>query len=170
MMYRRLPMLIGLTLSVLVAGGCTKLFTNTPPLAPVVIFAPVSESQGVLDYLHTIQNWPADRLEVHLEALEKAYAAQPDEALRLRLAIALGFGRCASCKSARAIKLFKAVRNTAEDGASVALAMLCIDTLEARANIAATKQQLAREQQQIRELQQKLDALTSIEESLHQRE
>ena len=171
----------GLVLTVLFTGGCAKLFTD-PPTAPLVVTEtapvlesapmeiPVSESQDILDYFHGIQDWTPERFSAHLSALEKAYAVQPDDALRMRLAIALGFGRCADCKPARAISLFNEVRDTAGDGVTVALASLCIDLLEAKAKITATNRQLAKERKLVKELQQKLDALTLIEESLHQRE
>ncbi len=174
MMSRRQGLSIGLVLIALITGGCTKLYTELPP--PPVVEAPepvlvfISDSQGILDYFYGIQHWPLEDVDSHLSELEKAYATQPDEALRLRLAIVLGFGRCAECKPARAMNLFKEVRDTADDGASVVLADLCIDLLEARSSIAATNKQLVKEQQIVKELQQKLNALTLIEESLHQRE
>ena len=128
------------------------------------------QEQVVLEQLHTVQQWSPGQFESELPVLEQAYVQQPTEVNRLRLAVSLGFGRCHKCDSARALKLFKATLESAQDDAVIALASLCIELLEAKAMITENNSALLNEQQRIIELQQKLDDLTSIEESLHLRE
>lgn len=181
MIVQRLLFSLVLASTILATGGCANLFID-PPTAPLIPPPeekipklppkpmPVSASQGILDYLYDIQDWTPERLDAHVAELENAYAVQPDEALRMRLAIALGFGSCPECKRSRAKNLFNEVLDTAQDGAALAMASLCIDLLEAKAKISATSRQLVKERTLANELQQKLDALTLIEESLHQRE
>lgn len=181
MIVQRLLFLLVLVLTILLTGGCASLFID-PPAAQVIeppkkiIPAlppeprPASASQGILDYLYDIQGWAPERLNAHVAELEKAYAVQPDEALRMRLAIVLGFGRCAECKQSRAKNLFDEVLGTAQDGAALAMASLCIDLIDAKAKISATNRKLVKERKLANELQKKLEALTLIEESLHQRE
>lgn len=146
-----------LTIVVFMLAGCASM--QWPP-----------QEQVVLEQLYTAQQWTPDQLESELPTLEQAFAQQPTTVNRLRLAVALGFGRCHTCDSARALTLFKETLESAQDDAVIALASLCIDVLEAKARIAENNAALLNGQQRINELQQKLDDLTSIEESLHLRD
>jgi len=146
-----------LALAALMMTGCTS--WNLLPL-----------EQRVLEQVHSVKQWAPERLEGELPVLEQAYAQRPNTVNRLRLAVSLGFGRCHKCDSARALRLFKETLQSSQDNSVVALASLSIELLESKAMMAEKNSALVNQQQRINELQQKLNDLTLIEESLHLRE
>ena len=126
--------------------------------------------QRVLAQYRSVQQWSPERFDIELPVLEQAYAKVPSIVNRLRLAVSLGFGRCRKCDPARAHELFKETLQSSQNNSVVALVTLALDLLEAQATIADKSSALLNQQQRLNELQQKLDDLTSIEESLHLRE
>lgn len=156
----RILMSLALAVSALMVSGCASL-----PAEQVE-----SAQQGILDHLSAVQQWPPEQLDTQLPVLESAYVQDPVTENRLRLAVTLAFGDCDKCDSVRALKLFKEEVEAGNYNASTAFASLCVDLLEAKANTVKASKDLAKERQKVKELQQKLDALTSIEKSLHLRE
>ncbi len=161
-----------LALVVLMMAGCAKLFTlpSEPSESRVSLVPQVSLEQRVLEQFHTVQKMSPEQFEIELPALELAYAQVPNTFNRLRLAVSLGFGQCQKCDSARALKLFKETLQSSQDDSVLALASLSIELLESKAMMTDKNLALANLQQQVKQLQQKLNDLTSIEESLHLRE
>jgi len=144
----------------LLASGCSG-FLKT---------APVPESQDSLEQLGEIRQWSAARFVSELPVLEKNFSDDPSVGNRLRLAIALGFGECANCDPARAVELLQTLVASHTDGIEPELASLYLELLETRKMMAASQAQLLEQQRKLKKLQEKLEALTSIEESLHLRE
>ncbi len=126
--------------------------------------------QRVLEQYRSVQQWSPEQFDNELPVLEQAYVQVPSTINRLRLAVALGFGQCRKCDSDRALKLFNETLQASRNNSVVALVTLALDLLEAKATMAEKSSALQNQQQRLNELQQKLDDLTSIEESLHLRE
>lgn len=126
--------------------------------------------QDVLGQYSEVQQRSAKQLESELPALENAYQRYPSDYNRVYLAVVLGFGDCGKCDRRRALKLFNETAESGRDVSMVTLASIFAELLETRARVDASSAQLQKEQQRIEELQQKLNALTSIEESLRSRE
>ena len=169
MMRRRLCMLLLVAQTALFVGGCANLrWEPTQQVEPAEPVQPAE--QDILEQLRDVQQWSPEQFKAELPVLEADYANSPTVENRLRLALALGFGRCHQCDKRRALSLFTEAVDTGGDRPLAAFAALCVDLLETQAKIAAAGKQLAKEQARVEDLQQKLDALTSIEESLHQRE
>jgi len=152
-----------LALLVLMMAGCAGL----PSQQSVAL--PVPAVQSVLEQFRTVQKISPGKINAKVPALELAYAQVPNTVNRLRLAVMLGFGQCQKCDSGRALKLFKETLESSSENSVVALASLSIELLELKAMIADKNSALLNQQQQVIQLQQKLDGLTSIEESLHLR-
>ncbi len=161
-----------LALVVFMMAGCANLFTlPSESSVPHVSLAPqVSLEQRVLEQFRTVQKMSPEQFETELPVLELAYAQAPNMFNRLCLAISLGFGQCQKCDSAHALKLFKETLQSSQDDSILALASLSIELLESKAMMTDKNLALANLQQQVKQLQQKLNDLTSIEESLHLRE
>ncbi len=180
----RVLLLLVLAVSVLANSGCSFLRPEQVEVEseePVVydrlsIDEPLpSEPEAsveliLLDHLSDVQQWSPEQFDAQLPILENSYLHAPVTENRLSLAVTLGFGDCDKCDSTRALELFKEELESGSDERSIVFAALCVDLLEARANTIKAKKDLAKERRKVKGLQQKLDALTSIEESLHQRE
>jgi len=158
---------LNLALLVLMMAGCAGL-TSMPSQQPVAS-PQLSLVQSALEQFRMLQKMPPGKIDRQLPALEQAYAQDPDAVNRLRLAVSHGFGKCKKCDSGRALKLFKETLESTPEDLVAALASLSIDLLESRAMIADKSSALLNQQQKVKQLQQKLDDLTSIEESLHLR-
>ncbi|ALP52554.1 hypothetical protein Tel_04995 [Candidatus Tenderia electrophaga] len=167
--------------SSLLLAGCSglPLWLETPEAKrnPAASVAPLTAEQAVLQQFAWVQRAAAEQLERELPALEEVFALQPVERHRLRLAVTLGFADCRGCDRQRAVELFQQSQREAEEDTTRTLAAMFLDLLETRTQLEARGTELARQrqaaqalQQQLGALQEKLDALTSIEESLHQRE
>ncbi len=158
-----------LTLLILMMAGCASLFSV--PSEPRVSLVPqVPLAQYVLEQFRIVQKMSAEQFEGEVLALEQAYAQEPNTVNRLRLAVSLGFGQCQKCDSVNALKLFKETLESSQDDSVLALASLSIELLESKAMMADQDLVVVNLQQQVKQLQQKLNDLTSIEKSLHLRE
>lgn len=183
----------GLLTSVLLAvvamavTACSQLPMLWAPAAEqsVTVERPAPPADHVaLQQYDWIKGKSAEQLSSEVRALSEGVALQPGAPQRLRLAVTLGFGQCPECEVERAEALLRQIEAEGETESSRALAGIFLQLLEAQAQIAAQRQELLQARQRIETtqqqrrslqhdlaaLQQKLDALTSIEESLHQRE
>jgi hypothetical protein len=177
----RAPYLVTLTilfLSSVLMSGCSHL----PSLwgAPVaeggdaaMVLEPPGAEQAGLKQFSRLQTLSPQRQADELSILEQA---QSGTMQRMRLAVMLGFGDCPRCDRKRAVELFRQLQANDEGAAAQVLAGLYLKLLESQAQLEASSKEVARQRQQMQglkqqqdELQKKLDALTSIEESLHRR-
>ncbi len=168
MKVRYLFVRLNLAVLVFIMAGCVHL-PPVPSPPPVSLSPQLSLLRSVVEQLHTAQKMSPEKITAELLALEQAYARMPNVHNRLRLAVSLGFGKCKKCDSDRALKLFKKTPESNQENLVVALVALSIELLESKAVIEEKDSGLLRQQQQVKQLQQKLDDLTSIEESLHLR-
>ena len=162
---------LSLVLLVVTMTGCAGLTPKPKPSPQQLPLPPqLTLLQSVLEQFGTVQTLSPVQIDAELVILEQAYTQTPDALNRLRLAVSHGFGKCKACDSGRGLKLFKETLASNQADAVVALASLSVELIESRAMLAEKASALLQRQQQIKQLQQKLDDLASIEKSLHLRQ
>jgi hypothetical protein len=148
-------------LFVLGLGACLAAGCATPPgavkPAPVVA-RPVSESENLLGYYHSLRGLSAADLGKEHELARQAYARARTDYNRVRYAMVLTVPSSTFHDDARALEMLEPVaRNPA--GQLQPLASLLAGHLQERKKLDANAQAL----------QQKLDALRSLERSMIER-
>ncbi len=149
-----------------------------------------SPSQGgLLEEYKQVSVWTAVETEQAVGQRERLYAASPAGINRVRLALALGFGKGKAVDAKRASRLFDEVAKNPDDHtpdqrlfAEILLALLKersqadarMGGVEAKLNAAEARagtlgKQLESERSRADALAKKLDALMSIEKSLQKR-
>ena len=154
---------------VLLLGGCSQ--WELPP---------VLEGSGVLvetDWLHElrrVQQLPAAEQAAELEARRKAYRADTTNDHRLRLALLLALGKGEVRDESRALTLLEELDSDSQGPSEAALAGLLRQWLRERqrllGQLQAERKALAERDSRIQELESQLDAVTSIEKSIRQRQ
>ncbi|MDH3286557.1 MAG: hypothetical protein OEP48_02360 [Betaproteobacteria bacterium] len=119
---------------------------------------PISDVESLLLYYHHIGKLKEDQLSRELEISRRAYARKRSDFNRVRLAMLLGLPNTALSDNARALELLDSVAKN-EGGEFSALAALLAAQVRDRQRLDATAQ----------DLQQKLDALKSLERSMMER-
>jgi hypothetical protein len=148
-------------LLLLAAGACLAAGCAAPPgtvkPAPVVA-RPVSESESLLGYYHNLRGLPAADLGKEYELARQAYARARTDYNRVRYAMLLTVPNATFHDEARALEMLDPVARN--PGAQLQpLASLLASHLQERRKLDANAQAL----------QQKLDALRSLERSIIER-
>jgi len=167
-------------LVLLLAGVLTGCSLSMPSLQDRLALPPSlsSETTSLLVYANTLGSWPRNRVRAELARLEKARCPEsPDSPDCLRLAMLLGLTGAPERDDARARTLltsYLAARPAgAEPDGERELAALLLATLDDRRRqtreLRNAEAALARERSERRTLQQQLDQLKAIEESINRR-
>ena len=120
-----------------------------PPVRP-----PVSDSETLLTYVDHVRKLPAAEFAKELDTVRKLYARARTETNRMRYAILLSAPAAGSGEDSRAMELLDPLLKSADAGVR-ALATLLIAQIQ--------------EQRRAQGLQQKLDALMSLDKSMIER-
>jgi len=154
------PRFLGTILCLAFFGGCGVLpETVTQEPAPTVQpERPMSDVESLLLYYRHIGRLKEGQLSRELEISRRAYAREPSDFNRVRLAMLFGLPDTSLTDSARAVELLEPVAKNAT-GEFSALAALLVAQLHQRRQLDAT----------VQDLQQKLDALKSLERSMMER-
>lgn len=156
-MKARLVGLVGCCALLASCGTLQEVETQEP--APAVqVQRPISDVENLLLYYRHIGKLKEDQLTRELEISSRAYARERSDFNRVRLAMLLGLPNTALSDPARALELLESVAKN-EGGEFSALAALLAVQLRDRQRLDATAQ----------DLQQKLDALQSLERSMMER-
>jgi hypothetical protein len=148
--------LLPLAVAACLAAGCAAPPGTAKP-APVVS-RPVSESENLLGYYHTLRGLSAADLGKEHELARQAYARARTDYNRVRYAMVLTVPNATSHDDARALEMLEPVAKN--PGAQLQpLASLLASHLQERKKLDATAQAL----------QQKLEALRSLERSIIER-
>jgi hypothetical protein len=141
-------------------AGCAALkdAEMQEPAPSVQVQRPVSDVESLLLYFRHIGQLKENQLGREHEISRKAYARERSDFNRVRLAMLLGLPNSALSDNARALELLEPVAKN-EAGEFSALAALLAAQLHERKRLDATAQ----------DLQQKLDALQSLERSMMER-
>lgn len=170
--------------SLLLVGGCANMSMLH------------SSQTTLLEDYRQVRSWSAVQTETGVRERDQLYAQEASGMNRLRLALALGFGKGAATDSKRALQLFdesaKAVgvmhsnealfaevfagvlKERLQSEAKISAAEVKVNAAEAKSSAAETKistlnRQVESERGRADELEKKLEALKSIEKSLRKR-
>ena len=153
---RRPGRLVLLAAAVGLAAGCAAPPGSVKP-APVVA-RPVSESENLLGYYHNLRGLQAADLGKEYELARQAYARGRTDYNRVRYAMVLAMPGSTFQDDARALEMLELVAKN-PNGQLQPLASLLASHLQERRKLDANAQAL----------QQKLDALRSLERSIIER-
>ncbi len=154
------PRLFGMIFCVGLLAGCAELpDTATQKPAPTVERErPISDVESLLLYYRHIGRLKQGQLNRELEISRRAYAREPSDFNRIRLAMLFGLPDTSLTDDARALELLEPLAKNGS-GEFSALASLLAEQLRERKRLDAT----------VQDLQQKLDALKSLERSMMER-
>lgn len=160
----RTTLLLAGTLALL-AGGCgtsrvtgpaagKPAVTAVEPQVKAPVRAAMSDSETLLAYFDHVRKLPAAEFAKEVEVVRKLYARERTDIVRMRYAILLSAPAAAPGDEARAIELLEPVLKSVDAG------------LRALATLISAQIQ---EQRRAQGLQQKLDALMSLDKSMIER-
>lgn len=138
------------------AAGCAAPPATVKPVP--VVARPVSESESLLGYYHSLRGLPATDLGKEHEVARQAYARARTDYNRVRYAMVLTVPNSTFHDDARALEMLEPVAKN-PNGPLQPLASLLASHLQERRRLDANAQAL----------QQKLDALRSLERSIIER-
>ena len=152
--------LVGLVACCALLAGCGALqeFETAGRAPPAPVQRPISDVESLLLYYRHIGRLKENQLTREHEIANSAYARERTDFNRVRLAMLLGLPNTALSDDARALELLEPVAMS-EGGEFSALAALLAAQLRERKRLDASAQ----------DLQQKLDALKSLERSMMER-
>ncbi len=130
----------------------------------------VHTNQTLLDEYRQLGSWSPDETDAKLKDLQEAYDRYPTDENRLRLAVVLGFGKGGNAEQDHALELFKDTVVSSPNSTTGTLSGIFIELLNTRKHLSGTRWALKKERQKVGSLEEKLEALTSIEKSLHHRD
>ena len=141
-------------------------------------FAPVTSKGYGADYwlteVHETRAMTPEQRQVTLELWEQEYGNKPGISNRLRLALLLAAGDESIRNPARALELLEGVEpeldNAGDRELIVMLRYFIDEQLTAAATINDLKKLTQQKNRQIKELEEKQQALTNIEQNIQQRE
>lgn len=133
---------------------------------PVVVVRPMDESAIALTYFERVKRMPAPELARELEAMRAEYGRTHADADRLRLAMLFALPNTAVTDEARALELLDPLVKL-PGHALHPVAVLLSTYVQEQRRLAQSAQAL---QKDVHTLQQKLDALRSLERALSERE
>lgn len=156
----RIVRAVGMVGCLALMGGCTALpdVVTQEPAPTVQPERPVSDVESLLLYYRHIGKLKENQLSREHEIAWNAYARQRTNFNRVRLAMLLGLPQTALSDNARALELLEPVAKNGDREFS-ALAGLLAAHLRERQRLDAA----------VQDLQQKLDALKSLERSMMER-
>lgn len=165
--------MVGFFAVLVLLSGCSQMHSYSNRVLP-----PVFEGgQGVNDwlgYLHNTRGLTASELQDVLEALDQAYREDPGTNSCVRLALLLAAGDIAVRDHARALELLDGIDTATNGPGEQELIMILRQFLaqheEDNGNISELSKQVKQQGRRIKELEQQQRALTTIEQSIQQRE
>jgi hypothetical protein len=137
-----------------------------PPMAPIVIVPRSDDAAVALAYFDRVRRMPQAELARELEATRTTYGRTHADTDRVRLAMLLALPNSAVTDDARALDLLEPIVKTPAHALHYVAVLLSTYVQEQR-RLALSAQAL---QKDVQTLQQKLDALRSLERALSERE
>ncbi len=167
------------------AVGCTSLTVQHNVDGPVPVQLRVDDAAYWLEEWQRAVQLPIEQYQQTLAARERDFETRPGPRSRIRLALLLAAGKPSARKPGRALELLKGVDRAVASKSAVALADLLQEVLvkqkaakkpekkpekkSATACDVDLKKELLAAKARIRELEQQLHELTSIEQNIQER-
>lgn len=164
-----------LTLSAcLVLLACQPITVQHHEEGPVPVSVRVDDAAYWLEEWYRVIDLPTEQIELALESREQAFARDANPRTRLRLALLLATGPSEVRDQSRAHEIIAGLDEQKASDSAKALAALLRQMLDEQLwsadRIAELKAQKHESDARIIELEQQLQALTNIEQSIQQRE
>lgn len=166
--------MLAITALMLTLGGCvlTQTGLGTAPLPESSVYE--GGSHDWMREINRVLALPEDRQEEVLKQHQDAYQARPDTTSRLRLALLRALGTDKVHDREAALSLLAEIEPLQTTGREATLIALLRQLLEEQQAIEARLHQerkvLAMREARIKELETQLEAVTSIEQSIKQRQ
>jgi hypothetical protein len=165
---------IGCAVLAWLSAGCAQWAPSGIPTAPEVLPAPVRDAGWWME-VRDVQSMPKEHQVPALSSRSRAYEEHPSNATRVRLAVLRAVGSSDVRDEGEALALLDEVKL---DGLTdpelrslvTLLRQLMKEKAELRVQLASEREKGVEREQRIEELQQQLEALTSIEQSIQERE
>jgi hypothetical protein len=141
---------------------------------PMPVTLRVDDATYWLEEWYRVTVLPTDQIEQTLATWEQEFSAHQDTRNRLRLALMLAEGPQGVRDQQRALSLLDGLDQAHASGSARALAVLLSQVVREQATASAKmislKQDLQQAGDRVKELEQQLQELTNIEQSIQQRE
>jgi hypothetical protein len=141
---------------------------------------PLPVSVRVDDTAYWLEEWrqvsllPESQFKLTLKNREQEFERKPDSRTRLRLGLLLATGPASARDQRKALELLKGMDDASATDSALALAALLVQMIEEQLwsgdKMTELKGKLDTAETRIDELEQQLQALTNIEQSIQQRE
>ena len=160
-------------LAFLMLGACQPVTVQRSE-GPVPVAVRVDDAAYWLEEWHRVVQLPEDQLQLTLASREQDFERAPDPRTRLRLALLLAEGPKSVRDQSRALKLLKGLNTEQASDSARALAFLLQQIIGEQHwsgdKIAELRAKLKQSDARIEELERQLQELTTIEQSIQQRE
>lgn len=157
-----------------VLAGCQPITVQHHQEGPVPVSVRVDDAAYWLEEWHRVIDLPPSQIELALEGREQAFERSANPRTRLRLALLLGTGPAEVRDQQRAREILSGLDQDEASDSARALATLLQQMLDEQLwsaeRIAELKGEIRQSDARVAELEQQLQALTSIEQSIQQRE
>ena len=162
-----------LILALVVLGACRPVTVQQVD-GPVPVAVRVDDAAYWLEEWHRTINLPEEQLVLTLRTREHEFERSPDSRTRLRLALLLAEGPQPVRDQDRALELITGLDHERASDSAKALAALLSQVIEEQRwsgdKIAEMNRKLMNSETRVEELERQLQELTSIEQSIQQRE
>lgn len=158
----------------LLVAACQPVTVQHHEAGPVPVTLRVDDAAYWLEEWHRLIELPRDEFAQTLQTREQEFVRSQDPRTRLRLVLLLAEGPAQVRDPARALTLLKGLDKVRASDSARALAALLTQILreqvDAGDKISKLKRDLALADARVKELEQQLQELTNIEQSIQQRE
>ncbi len=163
-----------LMLSCVVIAACQPITVQHHDEGPIPVSVRVDDTAYWLEEWRQVSQLPEIQFKLALKNREQEFERKPDPRTRLRLALLLATGPAPERDQSRALVLLKGMDDAGASESAGALAALITQMIEEQLwsgeKITELKGELGTADARIDELEQQLQALTNIEQSIQQRE
>ncbi len=160
--------------SCLLCVACQPMTVQRHDEGPLPVTVRVDDTAYWLEEWHQVSQMSDIQFKLALKNREQEFERKPDPRTRLRLALLLATGPAPERDQERALVLLKGMGDDAASESAQALAALVAQMIEEQQwsgdKMTELKGKLKEADARIEELEQQLQALTNIEQSIQQRE
>ena len=163
-----------LMLSCVVFAACQPITVQHHDEGPIPVSVRVDDTAYWLEEWRQVSQLSEIQFKLALKNREQEFERKPDPRTRLRLALLLATGPAPERDQSRALLLLKGMDDAGASESAQALATLIMQMIEEQLwsadKITELKGKLGNADARVDELEQQLQALTNIEQSIQQRE
>ena len=161
-------------LSCVVLAACQPITVQHHDEGPLPVSVRVDDTAYWLEEWRQVSRMPETQFKLTLKNREQEFERKPDPRTRLRLALLLATGPAPERDQGRALELLQGMEADGASESALALAALMMQMIDEQLwsadKMTELKGKLGKADTRIDELEQQLQELTNIEQSIQQRE